>query len=78
MHTKITEQTTLDQIDRQLSEYELVLARVYVDRDGYNVTLSEANGQTIALGMAPSFYAALEDAFQDVDGLAVTDQRVAS
>ena len=74
MRHTITNQTSFEQMDQLLREYELVLSRVYVDRDGYNVTLSEANGQTIALGMADSFHEALEDAFRDVDGLAVVSQ----
>lgn len=74
MHTPITSQTSFDQLDRQLAEYELVLTRVFVDADGYNVTLSDREGTTIALGMAPSFHDALEDAFQDVSGLAVVGE----
>lgn len=75
MHTKITEHTTFEQLDAQLAEYDLTVDKVKIDQDGYNVALVDRTGRTIALGMAPSFYAALEDAFQDVDGLAVLDNR---
>jgi hypothetical protein len=71
MHTPITSQTTLAQLTNQLEDYELVLGRVYVDSDGYNVTLTDREGSTVALGMAPSLQDALEDAFADVSGLAV-------
>jgi hypothetical protein len=74
MHTPITCQTTFAQLSLQLAEYELVLTRVYVDEDGYNVTLSTHEGETFALGMAPTLHEALEDAFQDVSGLAVVGE----
>lgn len=69
MRNKIEGRTTLHTLFQTLVDYELLLGRMTLDKDGYFVTLSEPNGQPIAIGLGPTFAEALEDAFVDVDSL---------
>lgn len=66
---KIEGRTTLHTLISTLQDYDLFLGRCTLDKDGYFVTLSEDNGQPIAIGLAPTFAEAIEDALVDVDAL---------
>jgi hypothetical protein len=66
---KIEGRTTLHSLFSVLADYDLYLGRMKLDKDGYFVTLSEDNGQPIAIGLGPTFAEAIEDALVDVDAL---------
>ena len=69
MRNKIEGRTTLHTLFSTLAEFDLYLGRMKLDRDGYFITLAEANGQPIAIGLGPTLAEAIEDALVDIDAL---------